>query len=83
MCKQIFGVAFRSVERISFVGIKPLCEVVAVNDAEHSLVHIEVETNINVFPGVKFGWVIRVWKFVSLQEVSLRDTGVLNLGLED
>lgn len=81
--EKILWIVFSSVEGYSFVGIESSGEVVTVNDSEHSLVNIEAKSNVHVFPGVEVGWVIWEGQLVSLQEVTLRDSGVFNLWLKD
>jgi hypothetical protein len=47
------------------------------------LVDIKVNADIKVSPGVVFALIIGEWELVSLEEDTLGDSGVLDLGLED
>lgn len=81
--EQVLWVAFGSIEWSALVGVESSSEVIAVNDSDYSIINVEVDSNIQILPDVVFGLVMWVWEFVSLQEDSLWDTGVLDSWLED
>ena len=81
--EEVLWVAFWGAKSNTFVGEESPGKVIAVNDSEDSLVHIEVDANIEVLPDVVFRLVLWVWELVSLQEDSLWDSRVLNSWLDD
>ena len=81
--EQVFWIALWGIEVVALHGIESSSEVIGVHNSEYSLINIEVESNIDVFPGVEFGFVFWVWQFVSLQETSLWDSGVLDFWFID
>ena len=83
MSEQILRVALLGAEDDTLVGIESPGEVIAVDNSENSLVDVEVDANVEVLPNVVFGLVLWVRQLVSLQEDSLRDTGVLDSWLDD
>jgi len=81
--EQILRVAFGLAESDALIGVESSGELVAVDNSEDSSVDIEVHADVEVSPGVVLALVMGQWELVSLQENSLRHSGVLNLGLED
>lgn len=79
--EQVLWIALGSVEWLVLVGIELPGEVVAVDDAEYSVVDVEVDSDVQVSPGVVLRLVFGVGQLMSLQEGSLWDARVLNLGL--
>jgi hypothetical protein len=81
--EQVLWVAFWATKGNTLVGEESPGEIITVNDSEDSLVHIEVDANVEVLPDVVFRLVLWVWELVSLQEDSLWDSRVLNSWLDD
>jgi len=81
--EKILWVALRWVKSYSFVGVESSSEIIAVDDSENSSVHIEVHSNVKVLPDVVLGWIFWSWELVSLQEDSLRNSGVFNSWLDN
>lgn len=81
--EQIFWISFTWVEWSTFVRVESFGEFITVDDSEDSLVNIEVDSNVQVLPGVVSGVVLWERYLMSLQEDSLGNTRVLNLWLED
>jgi len=81
--EQVLWVVLISVQFNTLVGEESSGEFIGANDSELSLVDIEVLANVQVLPGVVLGLIIWVWEFVSLEENSLWDSGVLNSVLND
>jgi len=81
--EQIFWVSLWLTESDSLVSKESSSEIITVDDSENSLVDIEVDSNVKIFPEVVLRLVFWEWKLVSLQKDSLRDTGVLNSWLDD
>jgi len=83
MREKIFWITFRWTEVETFIGIESSGEIIAIDNSEISLINIKVESNVEVFPGVELGWVFWEWQLVSLQEIALWDSRVLDLWFED
>ena len=79
----VLGKRLRRVERAALILIEASREVVAVNNSEDALVHVQVLSDIEVLPGVVLGLVLGERQLVSLEEDALRDTGVLDARLND
>jgi hypothetical protein len=83
MSEEILWVAFWLAESYTLIGEEPPSEIIAINDSENSLVHIEVDANVQVLPDIVFRLVLWVWELVSFQEDSLWHSRVLNSWLDD
>ena len=79
----VLGKGLSGVEGAALVGIEASGEVIAVDNSEDTLVHVQVLSNVEVPPGIVLGLVLRERKLVSLEEDALRNTSVLNAGLND
>ena len=67
----------------SLVGIEALCEIISINDSEHSAVDVEVDSNVKVSPLVGLGFLPWDEHLMTLQENALGDSSVLNSVLKD
>ena len=67
----------------SLIGVELASEIVAVNNAEHSAVNIQIHAEAEISPHVN--GVVLAWhgELVALEEDSLWDTSVLNAVLDD
>ena len=71
-------------QSITFVGIKLPGEIITVNNSKHSPVNVQIVSQIEVLPGeVLWRGDVRFGDFMSFEEDSLRDAGVLNSGFND
>lgn len=58
-------------------------EIVAIVDSEDSAVHFQIESEVQILPGVGVESAVVFGDLVALEEDALRDACVLNLGLRD
>ena len=79
----VIGLALRSVQGAALVLVETSREVIAVNNSEDTLVHVQVAAQVEISPGVVSGLIIGERKLVSLEEDALGDTRVLNARLDD
>lgn len=75
----VIGVAFRSIEGYSFVGVETAGEVIAVNNTEHTAVDVQVGAQVQVPPRVVLSSTVGQRNLVALQEDALWDPTVLHL----
>ena len=83
MLELVFWEWLSWIKGLSLVREKPSGKIIAVDNSENSLVNIKVCSNIQILPGVVFGFVMRQWQLVSLHKDALWNTGVLNSWLDD
>ena len=74
MIKRISGVGFGSTDIHTLVGVVRASEVVAVNDAEHTVVDIEVHAKFEIGPIIILTRAVGLDELGALQENTLRDT---------
>ena len=82
MGEGIRGVVLRRTDVGTFVGEIAASELVAVDDAEHTAMDVQVHTKMEIGP-IVVTLAIGEKQFGALEEHSLGNTRVLNLGLND
>lgn len=81
--EEILRVAFVLAKGNSLVGVESSGEVVTIYDSEHSGIDVEVDSNVEMSPGVVLALIIGQWQLVSFQENSLGHSRILNLRFKD
>ena len=66
----------------SLVRVVSFCEVITVNDSEHSRINIEIRAEFKICP-VVISRLVWFRQLVSLEEYSLWDSGILYSALND
>jgi hypothetical protein len=73
---------FGSTESNALIGVEGTGEVVAIVDVENAVIKVNVNADIQVFPGVGFNRA-RLGNEVTLKENSLGNSGVRDTGLQN
>ena len=73
---------FRGSNVDTLISIEGFGEIITVNNAEYSFVNIEVHSESEIWPIIYY-ITVWLWKLVSFQEDSLRNSRVLNFWLDD
>ena len=82
MNKWVVGVVLSVADSYALVGVEGAGELVAVDDAEDAAVELDVDADVEVFPGVNLN---AVWlgDEVAFQKDALGNSRVLDSGLDD
>lgn len=80
----VLGHLFRSGERLTHVFIKFASEIITINNTEDSFVEIDIDSYVEVFPGIVFfGFADFGWDFLSFDKDSLWNSTVFLSGFGD
>ena len=82
MSEGILGEVLSSADVLTLVGVERASELVAVNDAEDTVIDVKVHAESEIGPIVIAG-AVRHAELGALQENALGDTRVLNARLDD
>lgn len=81
--KGIIWEVFRFIKVETFILIELVSEIIAINDSEDSSVAAEVDSEVQILPGVVDSCIFTDWDLMSLQEDALGDATVFNSLLND
>ena len=82
MNEWVIWEVFRGSNIDTLISIEGFGEIITVNNAEYSFVNIEVHSKSEIWPIIDY-ITVWLWKLVSFQEDSLRNSRVLNFWLDD
>lgn len=82
MHKWVVGIVLSVADSYALIGVEGAGELVAVNDAEDAAVELDVDADVEVFPGVNLN---TVWlgDEVAFQKDALGNSRVFDSGLDD
>jgi len=81
--ERIIWISFWDIKCNTLILVESLGEIISIDYAEDSSIHIEVDANIQISPCVDSGFLSWDEHLVTLEEHTLRDAAVFNSVLKD